>query len=181
MQIKSPVSILSGLHRASDVIDAWLNRIGQVAAWMIPLMAVVTGINVLFREGFDFSSSAGIETVLYLHVISLVLAIPYTMQQNQHVRVDFLRSKWSAKTRDLIEIACHLVFMLPFCLVIFFASLDYVGNSWAVMERSQEFDGLGYVYLLKTMIPIGAMLLLLQTLTQLSRLVIRRLSDTPAT
>jgi len=148
-------------------LDTAFDYIGKTSAWAIPLMAMATSLIVILRDGFDLSSSAWSESVLYLHAVSLLLGIPYTMKHDGHVRVDFLRLRWQPETRRRVEIAGHLLFMSPICALLFFSSLEYVSSSWEVRERSREFDGLEYVYLLKTMIPLTAILLMIQTLIRL--------------
>jgi TRAP-type mannitol/chloroaromatic compound transport system permease small subunit len=55
-----------------------------------------------------------------------------------------------------------LLLLFPVCGFILFSSLDYVAASWSVLEGSQEAGGLDAVFLLKTAIPVMAVLLMLQ-------------------
>ena len=55
-----------------------------------------------------------------------------------------------------------LLLLLPVCLYILASSWEYVAFSWGLREGSQEAGGLDAVYLLKTAIPLMALLLLLQ-------------------
>ena len=48
-------------------------------------------------------------------------------------------------------------------------SIRYVGRSWAILERSREASGLPFVYLLKTLIPLFAVLIGLQGVAQAIR------------
>jgi TRAP-type mannitol/chloroaromatic compound transport system permease small subunit len=47
--------------------------------------------------------------------------------------------------------------------------LPYVARSWAIFEGSRETSGLPFVYLLKTLIPLFALLLGLQGVAQAIR------------
>ena len=49
--------------------------------------------------------------------------------------------------------------------------LPYVERSWAILERSRETSGLPLVFLLKTLIPLFALLLALQGVAQAIRAV----------
>jgi TRAP-type mannitol/chloroaromatic compound transport system permease small subunit len=69
--------------------------------------------------------------------------------------------------------------LLPVCLFILIASLEYTGNAWSVLEGSQEAGGLDAVFLLKTLIPVMAMLLLLQGISICLHSILL-LSGTPA-
>ena len=48
-------------------------------------------------------------------------------------------------------------------------ALPYVARSWMVFERSRESSGLPFVYLLKTLIPLFALLMALQGIAQAIR------------
>ena len=62
-----------------------------------------------------------------------------------------------------------LLLLIPFALSLLVLSLPYVARSWAILERSRETSGLPLVYLLKTLIPVFALLLLLQGAAQAIR------------
>ena len=62
-----------------------------------------------------------------------------------------------------------LVFLLPFCLALAWLSLPYVARSYAILERSRETSGLPLVFVLKSLIPLFAILLALQGVAQLIR------------
>ena len=66
--------------------------------------------------------------------------------------------------------------LLPFAAFVVWISFDYVTNSWQVLEKSREAGGLPFVYLLKTLIPIMALLFLLQAVSECVRawLILRK-------
>ena len=62
-----------------------------------------------------------------------------------------------------------LLLLLPFALVLFWLSVPYAARSWAILERSQETSGLPLVFVLKTLIPVFAVLMALQGVAQAIR------------
>ena len=54
-------------------------------------------------------------------------------------------------------------------LVLAWFSYPYVARSWAILEGSRETSGLPVVYLLKTLIPVFALLMALQGVSQAIR------------
>ena len=54
-------------------------------------------------------------------------------------------------------------------LVLLWLSIPYSARSWAILEHSQEASGLPLVYVLKTLIPVFAMLMALQGVAQVIR------------
>ena len=145
------------------MIDRLIDIVGRSAAWLTLAMVVATCVTLILRYGFDMGAIMLQESVLYMHGAVFMLGFSYTLQHDEHVRVDLAYSRMSERRRSLVNLAGHLVLMTPLCLALTFFSLDYVANSWSILEGSQEVGGIRGVYLLKTLIPAAAILLLLQT------------------
>jgi TRAP-type mannitol/chloroaromatic compound transport system permease small subunit len=109
------------------------------------------------------------EAVTYLHATVFMLALGWTFKRNGHVRVDVFYRNFSVRTKAWINSLGILVFLLPFCVFLFFTSLDFVGLSWSISETSNESGGLPIVYLFKSLIPLMCVLLGLQALAELVR------------
>ena len=96
------------------------------------------------------------------HSLVFLLGAAFTLKRDAHVRVDLVYQRLSPRARALADLVGTLVLLLPFCVFLFWVSLDYVGMAWSLRESSREPGGLPGVYLLKTLIPIAAALLGLQ-------------------
>ena len=112
------------------------------------------------------------EAVMYMHGIVFMLGIPYTLKHRDHVRVDIIHQKLSTKGKAYIETFGTLVFLFPVSIFLFLSSLDYVAFSWSVYETSAMPGGLPGVFIIKTLIPVMAILLFLQGIADLLRNVI---------
>ncbi len=152
-------------------IDALTDRLGGLVAWLFAAMAMATLVVVVLRYGFDLGAIALQESVMYMHAITFMLGIPYALKTNAHVRVDIFYSSCSPRRQAWIDLSGHLLLLVPVCAVIFYYSLTYVASAWRVAEGSPEVGGIEGVYLLKTLIPIMAVLLLLQGIAQALRCV----------
>lgn len=150
-------------------LDQVSSAFGRLAAWLCLLMALVTGLVVLLRYGFNFGSQALQESVNYLHAAVFMLGAAYTLQCDAHVRVDIFYRRWSPRTRAWIDCIGSIVLLAPMCVFIFWMSLPYVGNAWSIRESSGDPGGLPAVFLLKTLIPVLAATLLLQGLAEIMR------------
>ena len=73
------------------------------------------------------------------------------------------------RRRALIDLCGALLLLLPFMLVLLWFALPYVARSWAILETSRETSGLPAVFLLKTLIPLFALLMALQGVAQAIR------------
>jgi len=129
---------------------------------MVLLMAVI----VVLRYGFNLGWIWLQESVLYLHAFCLMLAMPYALKLDEHVRVDIFYRGFHPKRKNRVNLIGHLVFMLPMCVFLLVMSWGYVFQSWSILEASQEAGGLPFVYGLKTLLLIMPLLLLIQALSQ---------------
>lgn len=148
-----------------------LNRsIGALCRWLVLLMLALGGWNVIGRylgllAGRNLSSNGLIEGQWYVFALIFLLGAGYTLQRNGHVRVDVLHNRWPARRQARMEVIGTLLFLLPFCLVMIFASLDTVAESWRIAEGSPDPGGLPR-FPIKSAIPIGFLLLLAQGVSE---------------
>jgi TRAP-type mannitol/chloroaromatic compound transport system permease small subunit len=149
---------------------------------MLP-MVLVTFLIVVLRYVFDMGWIWMQESVLWMHAAVFMLAAAYTLNRDEHVRVDIFYRGLDPRRRALVDVLGTLLLLLPMMLFLFVSSLDYVGNSWARGEGSREAGGLPFpaVPLLKSLIPLTAGLLILQGVANLlvdcSRLLGRERTD----
>ena len=127
-------------------------------------MALITVAVVVLRYAFDQGAIVLQESVTYLHGMVFMLGIPYALKENAHVRVDLFYSRWPPRTQAAVNLAGHLVFLIPVSLFILIYSWDYVAASWRIREGSPEVGGIAAVYLLKSLLPLMSTALLLQGL-----------------
>lgn len=149
-----------------DRINEWS---GRALSWLTLLTVLTTFLIVVLRYGFNWGSIAMQEAVIYFHAAVFMGGVAYTLRHNEHVRVDIFYNGWSARTRAWVDLIGTLVFLLPFCGFILWSSFDYVIGSWALLEGSREAGGLPLVFLLKSFIPLMAILLVLQGLSMIAR------------
>jgi TRAP-type mannitol/chloroaromatic compound transport system permease small subunit len=164
------------LSRLADCIDRLTAAIGRAVAWCALAMILVQGTVVLMRYAFGLGSIWLSETIMYAHASLFLLAAAWTLQAGGHVRVDIFYAGASPRTKAVVDLAGALIFLLPFALTLGWLALPYVARSWAILERSREASGLPLVFLLKTLIPLFALLLALQGVAQAIRagLVLKR-------
>jgi TRAP-type mannitol/chloroaromatic compound transport system permease small subunit len=161
-------------------IDRLTAAVGRAVMWCLLGMVIVQVGVVLMRYVLGLGSIWLSEAIVYAHATLFMGAAAWTLQQGGHVRVDIFYAGATPRTRALIELAGALVLLLPFMAVLAWVSLPYVARSWAILERSPEASGLPLVFLLKTLIPIFALLLGLQGVAQASRAWLSLVGAEPA-
>lgn len=139
-----------------------ISKIGRSVAWLVLAMVLLIFLVVVQRYVFNAGSIALQESVTYLHAMVFMLAAAWTLAEDGHVRVDIFYREASSRRKAWVNLLGSLVFLLPFALFMLLGSWDYVSDSWALYESSREAGGLPLVWLLKSLIPLFAVLLLLQ-------------------
>ena len=147
------------------MIDRAIDAIGRTAAWLNLGMVLVTCVVVALRYAFDSGAIFLQESVVYLHGAAFLLGLSYALQHDAHVRVDVLYARLGGRSRALVDILGHVLFLMPLCATVAVVSSGYAMRSWAVLEGSPEVGGVPAVFLLKTLIPISAVLLFMQAAT----------------
>jgi TRAP-type mannitol/chloroaromatic compound transport system permease small subunit len=160
------MGVVSLVSRLAGRLDRIADRTGHAVAWLALALVLVTFSVVVLRYLFDIGSIALQESILYLHASLFLLGAAYTLKTDGHVRVDIIYRRLPARRRALIDLLGALFLLLPVCSFLLWVSWDYVATAWSLREGSRETGGLPYVYLLKTLIPVAAGLLILQGIAQ---------------
>ena len=145
------------------MIDRLVDAVGRAVAWLNLGMVAVTCLVVVLRYAFDTGAILLQESVVYMHGAAFLCGLAYALQHDAHVRVDLLYSRMAPHRKAAVNLAGHLLLLMPLCVTLVIVSWPYAVDSWAVLEGSAEVAGIPGVFLLKTLIPVSAVLLLLQT------------------
>ncbi len=169
---------MKALLRVSRVIDQVIEWIGSLLPWLVVVMILAGFYNVLARYlgrfvGARLTNNSAIEIQWYLYSILFFLGFAYILKHNVNVRVDFLYAKWSPKRRAMIDFWGTILFLIPFCILGIYVTINPVlaswgrlpNGSWGAWEISPDPDGLPRAPI-KTMIIVSFTLLLLQALSQ---------------
>jgi len=150
--------------RYIDTINSW---VGRLASFLLLGFAGVVVYEVVVRYVFNAPTIWSLLTSQYMFGVYFLLGGGYALLNNTHVRVDILHSRFSPRTRAILDIITS-VFFFALC-----TSLIWKGGAVAI-------DSVVYreiatntwnppIYPLRLMIPIGAILIALQGIVQLIR------------
>jgi TRAP-type mannitol/chloroaromatic compound transport system permease small subunit len=153
----------------ADRIDRLNAAIGRTVAWLCLLVVLVQFAVVVLRYVLGLGSIWLTETIIYGHATLFMLASAWTLREGGHVRVDVFYADAGPRRRALIDLCGALLLLLPFMLVLLWFAVPYVARSWSILETSRETSGLPAVFLLKTLIPVFAVLMALQGIAQAVR------------
>jgi TRAP-type mannitol/chloroaromatic compound transport system permease small subunit len=152
-------------------IDRLNAAIGRAASWCALAIVLIGFAVVLLRYVLGVGSIWLQESILYAHAALFLLAAAWTLKEGGHVRVDVFYADAAPHTKAWVDLLGTFLLLLPFCCAILYFSAPYVARSWAILERSRESSGLPLVFVLKTLIPVFALMMALQGVAQIMRAV----------
>jgi TRAP-type mannitol/chloroaromatic compound transport system permease small subunit len=161
---------MQGLLGLSRRIDAGTRRLGQWVAWLVVAAAVISAGNAVIRKLFDTSSNAWLELQWWLFAAVFLLAAPWTLALNEHIRIDILSQRFSQRTRNWIEIGGHLLFLMSMAAIIAWTSWPFFLVSYAQNEQSSNYGGLPQ-WPAKFLIPLAFAILFVQGVSELIKRV----------
>lgn len=164
-----PNALATLLTRTALAIDSVSTALADMVRWAALALVIITATIVIQRYVFGASSTKLQESVIYLHSLLFLLTSAAALLTGGHVRVDIIYSKLSDKARAWTDLAGVYLALIPMSWLILETSRSYVGGAWRILERSRESDGLPLVFLLKTAIPLFAILMILQGLSMAAR------------
>jgi TRAP-type mannitol/chloroaromatic compound transport system permease small subunit len=157
---------MKALLAVSGVVDRINTFVGKKVAWLILAAVLISATNAVIRKAFDISSNAWLEAQWYLFGAVFMLTAAYTLLKNEHVRIDVLASNFSNRTREWIDLICHLTFLLPFCIIMTYLAWPFFFRSFSSGEMSTNAGGL-IVWPAKAFVLVGFVLLTAQALSEI--------------
>jgi TRAP-type mannitol/chloroaromatic compound transport system permease small subunit len=150
----------------SGAIDAMTERIGHFVYWLILVVVVISAANAVVRKAFNYSSNSYLEIQWYLFSAIFLLGAGYTLMRNEHVRIDIISGRLSARTQNWIDVFGIVFFLLPMAIVIGWLSWPLLLDSYVRHEVSTNAGGL-IIWPARLLVPVGFALLILQAISEL--------------
>ena len=152
----------------SGAIDAITERIGRFVYWLILIVVVISAANAVVRKAFNYSSNAYLEIQWYLFSAIFLLGAGYTLMRNEHVRIDIISGRLSARTQNWIDVFGIVFFLFPMALVIGWLSWPLLLDSFVRHEVSTNAGGL-IIWPARLLVPVGFALLFLQGISEVMK------------
>jgi TRAP-type mannitol/chloroaromatic compound transport system permease small subunit len=164
-----PLIGLAFPRRLAPILLPVSRLIGQISGGLLMLagalglgMALFQIANVLMRYVFGIGYGWAREGVVYAFAAMFLIGAAGTLRSGGHVRLDILYGQMSEKQKALVELIGTYLFLIPITLLVLDAFSSTLAQSWRILERSRESDGLPTLYLFKTLVPVFAITLLMQ-------------------
>jgi TRAP-type mannitol/chloroaromatic compound transport system permease small subunit len=142
-------------------IDTLSDVTGKIFSWTMVLITLLVVIEIILRRFLNRPTIWNFEVSIQLYALHFMMLASYTLRHRSHVAVDIIHEKMNPRLKAFWDVVCYLLFFFPFLSVVLYEGIRFAANSWAIFERSQTAFG-PPLYPIKTIIPIMAVLLLLQ-------------------
>ncbi|MEZ5952758.1 MAG: TRAP transporter small permease subunit [Hyphomonas sp.] len=159
--------------RVSALIDRVTGLAGGAAIASALLLVFFQLLVVTLRYAFGVSFTWLNELVIYAFAAMFMLGAAAALRDDDHVRVDILRPRFGAAGRNWVELAGIYFFLFPIMIRILMTGEQGLIRTWSLFEGSRESDGLPFLYLFKTLVPVFAVLMLAQGLSEALKAALR--------
>lgn len=174
--------LLLGVDRLNTVV-------GKAAGWLILVLTLAISYEVFSRYVLRAPTEWAFDVSYILYGALFLLAGPYALARNGHVRGDFLYRAWPPRRQAAMDLALYVLFFFPGILALAYAGYNFAAMSWMMGEHSSNSPNGPPLYHFKSLIPLVGGLMILQGLVEVARCVIclrtgewpRRLSDVEET
>ncbi len=157
---------MQALLKLSRGIDAFTRWTGKRLAWLILLAVIISTVNAIVRKVFDTSSNSWLELQWVLFSIVFLLCAPWTLLDNEHIRIDIVNNALPKTVRNVIDVIGHLFFLVPLTVVMIITGVPFFERSYQINEQSGNAGGLPQ-WPAKSLIMIAFAFLLVQGISEL--------------
>jgi TRAP-type mannitol/chloroaromatic compound transport system permease small subunit len=157
---------MQALLAVSRGIDRVTAFVGKAVMWLILLAVLVSAGNAIVRKAFNWSSNSLLEMQWYLFGAAFMGAAAYTLQQNEHIRIDIFYGTRSRRTQHLIDLFGHVFFTLPFVVLMTWLLVPYAWQAFKIGQISTNAGGL-IIWPARFVLLAGFVLLVVQALSEI--------------
>ena len=163
----TPIRAPGAVDRVVGVIDRVSTAAGWLAGWLIVPLTLAVAYEVVARYAFNAPTKWASHFTYMLYGAQFMLAAAYTLLKGGHIRTDVFSERWSSVTRARIDAVCYVLFFFPGMLFVLYAGTAEAWQAWAIGERAGGWPLSPF----KAVIPLTALLLVLQGLSELIKCV----------
>ena len=156
------MNVLRKIRKIIDTVNFW---VGTVAKYTLIAILFCLSFEVIARYLFNSPTIWAMDMSLQFLCALGALGGAYALLFNQHVRVDVFWGSWSDKKRAVVDLCTSVLFFIYMCFMVY-QTITMAQDSWTFQERMASVFA-PPLYYVKTLIPIGAILLLLQGIAKL--------------
>ena len=157
----------------AERIESIIDLFGKVASWLTLSIVLLIVINVILRYSMSLGSVWAQELEWHLLAAMILFGISFSLLRGDNVRVDLFYANYTPQKKYIVDLVSAI---LTIIIAVFFVklSINYVGQSFSIGEKSPDPGGIPMRWLVKSLIPIGFSLLVLQGFAEMLRVIMNR-------
>ncbi len=153
-------TLIHGLNALSD----WT---GKVFAWLIIPISAVTFLEVVLRYFFNSPTIWSSELIGYMFGAMTFMSGAYCLRHDQHIRLDLIRGRLGPKAKAILDLVSSGFTYLFLIMLIWQGTALAVDNTSCLLTSGTVWDPPYWPF--AWFLPLGALLLMLQELSNLFR------------
>ncbi len=157
----------------AERIESVIDLFGKVASWLTLSIILLIVVNVILRYSMSLGSVWAQELEWHLLAAMILFGISFSLLRGDNVRVDLFYANYTPQKKYIVDLVSAI---LTIIIAVFFVklSINYVGQSFSIGEKSPDPGGIPMRWLVKSLIPIGFSLLALQGFAEMLRVIMNR-------
>src|SRR5687767_1001955 len=168
---QTPEDVAPAVRATIKAIDTIADWSGRITAWLIIPMTIAVTWEVVSRHFFRAPTIWAFDVTYMLYGTHFMLGTAYTLMRVGHVRTDMLYQKWSIRRQNAIDLIGYVFFFFPAMVFFFYYGYQESSHSWTIGETSDASPWRPIVYPFKTVIPVTAVLLIIQGLSEVLKCI----------
>ena len=154
------------LKKLGDFLNLVIEKSGKISSLLILLLIILVSISVILRYVFSIGFIWLQDLYIWVHAIFILLGLAYTLNSDEHVRIDLLYRSLDKGIKKKINFYGALIFGLPISFILILNGFEYFYRSFLLNESSKETGGLPFIFILKFFIFFMGILLFSELLRQ---------------
>jgi len=159
-------------ERFRFAVDAFHTLVGKAGSWAILILTVAISYEVFARYFLRRPTEWAFDLSYILFGTLFILAGPYALARNAHVRGDFLYREWTPRRQASFDLVLYIVFFFPGILALVYAGWGFAQFSWMIGEHSSNSPNGPPLYHFKTLIPVVGVMMSIQGAVEVARCII---------
>jgi TRAP-type mannitol/chloroaromatic compound transport system permease small subunit len=146
--------------------------IGRAFGWCILILTLSVTYEVFVRYVLNAPTVWAFDMMVQMYGALFLMAGPYALAQDAHVRGDVLYRLFPFKVQARIDLILYIFFFFPGMLALFYFGYEIASDSWRYKEVSWNSPARIQIYFFKSLIPLAGVLLILQGISECMRCIL---------
>ena len=146
--------------------------IGRAFGWCILVLTLSVTYEVFVRYVLNAPTVWAFDMMVQMYGGLFLMAGPYALAQDAHVRGDVLYRLFPVKLQARIDLILYIFFFFPGMLALFYFGYEIASDSWRYKEVSWNSPARIQIYFFKSLIPLAGGLLILQGISESMRCIL---------